>query len=119
MGDPVPTEDGPATLQVCSDQPAAASAKTPARQVSTTSAGDQSTVTNLPRLNQGEFMGLPPDWAASFGDPDVRTAFTDFAPWITREYRPHYLGLASGINTYADAHPRLTQDDPRPACSSG
>jgi hypothetical protein len=56
-------------------------------------------------LNRREFMGLPPDWEASFANPDARRAFTEFALWITREFRPRYLGLASEINTYADAHP--------------
>jgi len=56
-------------------------------------------------LNRREFMGLPDDWTASFATPEVRTAFTGFALWIVREFQPRYLGLASEINTYADAHP--------------
>lgn len=56
-------------------------------------------------LNRREFLGLPESWPASFATPEVRTAFTNFALWITREFRPRYLGLASEINTYADAHP--------------
>jgi hypothetical protein len=56
-------------------------------------------------LNRREFMGLPADWEANFANPDVRAAFTNFALWIVREFHPRYLGLASEINTYADAHP--------------
>ena len=56
-------------------------------------------------LNRREFFGLPDDWEASFANPDVRVAFTNFTLWIVRQYQPYYLGLASEINTYADAHP--------------
>ena len=56
-------------------------------------------------LNRREFMRLPEGWEASFGNPDVRNAFTNFTLWIVREFKPHYLGLASEINTYLDAHP--------------
>jgi len=56
-------------------------------------------------LNRREFMGLPDDWTPSFGTEQVRAAFTGFALWVVREFRPRYLGLASEINTYADAHP--------------
>lgn len=56
-------------------------------------------------LNRREFFGLPEDWPAEFANPDVRAAFTNFTLWIVREYQPSYLGLASEINTYADAHP--------------
>ena len=56
-------------------------------------------------LNRREFLGLPDDWDANFGNPDVREAFTNFTLWIVREFEPQYLGLASEINTYMDAHP--------------
>lgn len=56
-------------------------------------------------LNRREFFGLPKNWPASFADPEVRAAFTNFTLWIVREFQPRYLGLASEINTYADAHP--------------
>ncbi len=56
-------------------------------------------------LNRREFMGLPVGWDANFANPDVRAAFTNFALWIVREFRPRYLGLASEINTYMDAYP--------------
>ncbi len=56
-------------------------------------------------LNRQEFFDLPLLWEASFGNPDVRNAFANFTLWIVREFRPRYLGLASEINTYMDAHP--------------
>ncbi len=56
-------------------------------------------------LNRREFKGLPESWEASFGNPDVRQAFLHFSEWIVREFEPAYLGLASEINTYMDAHP--------------
>lgn len=56
-------------------------------------------------LNRREFSGLPGGWEASFGNPDVRAAFTNFTLWIVREFQPQYLGLASEINTYLDAFP--------------
>ena len=56
-------------------------------------------------LNRGEFLGLPWGWEASFANPDVRHAHKAFSLWIVRTFRPRYLGLASEINTYADAHP--------------
>jgi hypothetical protein len=56
-------------------------------------------------LNRREFLGLPAGWEASFANPDVRAAFTNFTLWVVREFSPRYLGLASEINTYLDAHP--------------
>ncbi len=56
-------------------------------------------------LNRREFFGLPEGWDASFGNPEVRKAFTNFTLWIVREFSPRYLGLASEINTYMDSHP--------------
>ncbi len=56
-------------------------------------------------LNRSQFQGLPFGWNASFADPRVRAAFTNFTLRIVREFHPHYLGLASEINTYADSHP--------------
>ena len=56
-------------------------------------------------LNRREFIGLPEGWEASFANPDVRTAYKNYALWIMRTFHPHYLGLASEINTYMDAHP--------------
>jgi hypothetical protein len=56
-------------------------------------------------LNRREFFGLPEGWSPSFATSEVRRAFTNFALWIAGEFRPAYLGLASEINTYADAHP--------------
>ncbi len=56
-------------------------------------------------LNRREFANLPWGWEANFANPDVRTAFKNFTLRIVREYHPRYLGLASEINTYADAFP--------------
>ena len=56
-------------------------------------------------LNRREFFGLPSGWEASFANPDVRQAFTNFTLWIVETFQPRYLGLASEINTYMDAHP--------------
>lgn len=56
-------------------------------------------------LNRTQFYELPFGWEASFANPDVRAAFTNFTLRIVRDYKPRYLGLASEINTYADAHP--------------
>jgi len=56
-------------------------------------------------LNRREFLGLPEGWEPGFANPDVRAAFTNFTLWVVREFSPRYLGLASEINTYLDAHP--------------
>ncbi len=56
-------------------------------------------------LNRREFFGLPIGWEASFANPRVRSAITNYAVRIVREFHPPYLGLASEINTYADAFP--------------
>jgi hypothetical protein len=56
-------------------------------------------------LNRREFAGLPAGWEASFANPQVRTAYKNFALWILHTFHPRYLGLASEINTYMDAHP--------------
>lgn len=56
-------------------------------------------------LDRREFHGLPLFWSANFGNPDVRAAFRNFSIWVVREFHPRYLGLASEINTYLDAHP--------------
>jgi hypothetical protein len=56
-------------------------------------------------LNRREFYQLPAGWESSFGNPDVRAAFTNFTLRIVREFHPLYLGLASEINTYADTQP--------------
>ena len=61
-------------------------------------------------LNRREFFGLPEGWEANFGNPDVRESFTNFTLWIVREFSPRYLGLASEINTYMDAHPDDVED---------
>jgi hypothetical protein len=56
-------------------------------------------------LDRSEFRGLPAGWGASFSNPGVRAAFTNYTLWVVRSFHPHYLGLASEINTYMDAHP--------------
>lgn len=56
-------------------------------------------------LNRREFVGLPAGWQASFANPDVRSAYRNYALWVVQTFHPRYLGLASEINTYMDAHP--------------
>jgi hypothetical protein len=56
-------------------------------------------------LNRRDFIGLPAGWEASFADPNVRTAYKNYALWVVSTFHPRYLGLASEINTYMDAHP--------------
>ncbi len=56
-------------------------------------------------LNRREFAGLPAGWEASFANPNVRAAYKNYALWVVRQFHPRYLGLASEINTYMDAHP--------------
>jgi hypothetical protein len=56
-------------------------------------------------LDRRELQGLPSGWKASFGDPGVRAAFTNYALRLVRELGPRFIGLASEINTYADFHP--------------
>jgi hypothetical protein len=60
-------------------------------------------------LNRREFMELPFGWDASFSNPDVRAAFTNYTLWVVREFQPKYLGLSSEINTYLDAYPEETE----------
>ncbi len=57
-------------------------------------------------LNRQEFPRLPTGWKASFADPRIRAAFTNYALRLVREFKPPFLGLASEINTYADFHPQ-------------
>ena len=56
-------------------------------------------------LNRREFIGLPAGWEASFANPDVRSAYRNYALWVVDTFHPRYLGLASEINTYMDAYP--------------
>ncbi|MGZ6346746.1 MAG: hypothetical protein ACXWNC_04135 [Anaerolineales bacterium] len=56
-------------------------------------------------LNRREFQGLPTGWQPSFANPQVRAAFSNYSLRIVREFHPKFLGLASEINTYNDAHP--------------
>jgi hypothetical protein len=61
-------------------------------------------------LNRRDFSGLPWGWKSSFGNPDVRHAYANFTMRILREFHPRYLGLASEINTYMDAHPEDSEN---------
>lgn len=57
-------------------------------------------------LNRSQFAPLPPQLTGgNFGTPGMRTVYKNYALRLTREFHPRYLGLASEINTYADAHP--------------
>jgi len=56
-------------------------------------------------LNRREFINLPADWEASFANPNIQAAQKNNALWVLRMFHPRYLGLASEINTYMDAHP--------------
>ncbi len=57
-------------------------------------------------LNRREFAGLPEGWVgADFAMAEVRRSYKNFTLRVLRELRPRYLGLASEINTYADAFP--------------
>jgi hypothetical protein len=61
-------------------------------------------------LDRKKFIGLPAGWEASFANPDVRSAYKNYALWVVRTFQPRYLGLASEINTYMDAHPDDAQN---------
>lgn len=61
-------------------------------------------------LNRREFANLPAGWEANFANPNIRTAYKNFTLWVVRNFHPHYLGLASEINTYMDAHPDDAQN---------
>ena len=56
-------------------------------------------------LNRREFIGLPAGWDANFANPNIRSAYENYALWVVRSFHPRYLGLASEINTYMDAYP--------------
>ncbi len=57
-------------------------------------------------LDRREIAPLPPELTGSnFGTPELRAAFKHYALRIVEEFSPRYLGLASEINTYADAQP--------------
>ncbi len=67
-------------------------------------------VDGLNGLNRSQFSSLPFGWDASFANPNVRAAYTNFTLWIVRMFHPRYLGLASEINTYMDTHPGDAQN---------
>jgi len=62
-------------------------------------------VDGLDGLNRSQFSGLPFGWKAGFNNPDIRSAYENFALWIVEMFHPRYLGLGSEINTYMDTHP--------------
>jgi len=60
----------------------------------------------LQGFDRSKIATFPPELAGSdFGAEGVRRAFKNYALRLVREFSPRYLGLASEINTYADAHP--------------
>jgi hypothetical protein len=61
-------------------------------------------------LNRREFINLPAGWDANFANPNIRAAHKNYALWVVRNFHPRYLGLASEINTYMDAHPDDAQN---------
>jgi hypothetical protein len=57
-------------------------------------------------LDRRQFAGLPSDLTgADFRNPIVRAAYQNFALRLAKDFHPRFLGLASEINTYADAFP--------------
>lgn len=57
-------------------------------------------------LDRRQIAPLPPELQGSnFGTPELRAAFKHYVLRIVREFSPPYIGLASEINTYADAQP--------------
>jgi len=57
-------------------------------------------------LNRKKFGNLPASWTdANFANPAIRSAYRNFAVRLADEFHPRYLGLASEINTYANAYP--------------
>ncbi len=57
-------------------------------------------------LDRRQFAPLPAELrGADFGTPALRQAYQNYAVRVAKTFHPRYLGLASEINTYADAHP--------------
>ena len=60
----------------------------------------------LQAFDRSKIATFPPELVGgNFGTPGVRQAFKNYALCLVREFHPRYLGLASEINTYADAQP--------------
>lgn len=60
----------------------------------------------LQAFDRSKIATFPPELAGGdFSTAGVRQAFQNYALRLVREFHPRYLGLASEINTYADAHP--------------
>jgi hypothetical protein len=57
-------------------------------------------------LDRRRIAPLPAELeGGDFSTPEIRSAFMNYALRLVSEFQPRYLGLASEINTYADAHP--------------
>ncbi|MBC8505434.1 MAG: hypothetical protein ISR58_01195 [Anaerolineales bacterium] len=57
-------------------------------------------------LDRRQFSALPLKLeGGDFSTSGVRAAFKNYAITLMQEFHPRYIGLASEINTYADAHP--------------
>ena len=57
-------------------------------------------------LDRRQFANLPNELeGGNFGTPEIRAAFKNYAIRMAGDLQPRYLGLASEINTYADAQP--------------
>ena len=60
----------------------------------------------LQGFDRTRFVPLPPELKdANFGSEALRRTFKNYTLRLAREFHPRYLGLASEINTYLDAHP--------------
>ncbi len=57
-------------------------------------------------LDRRQIANLPPELdGGNFATPELRAAFKHYATRLAGDLQPRYLGLASEINTYADAQP--------------
>ncbi len=57
-------------------------------------------------LDRRQFSPLPPKLeGGNFATEGIRQSFVNYAVTLVQEFHPRYIGLASEINTYADAHP--------------
>ncbi|MGA9193319.1 MAG: hypothetical protein WBZ24_16455 [Anaerolineales bacterium] len=57
-------------------------------------------------LDRRQLAPLPAELqGADFGTPALRRTYLNYAVRMAKTFHPRYLGLASEINTYADAHP--------------
>ncbi len=57
-------------------------------------------------LDRRQFAPLPLELeGGDFSTAGIRATFKNYALTLVSEFHPRYIGLASEINTYADAHP--------------